>query len=243
MSSTSASNLRAQAAALQELARHETRKSRTELAHTIVGLLDHSGSEVGRRERELAYDILHKLVLGTEIAVRREIALILSEQADAPHALIAMLANDQIDVAFPVIVKSPALTEDDLLELARVHTVRHQRAVASRPNIGENICDALISTEDRSVVVTLLHNKSARIPAKSMEHLVEQSREIEAYRAPLLDRDDLDPALGLRMFFWVSTVLRDHIIQKFSVEPALVENLIGQVIANEMRRIAEEKRS
>ncbi len=233
---------RVEAAALQALAREGTRQSRAELARSVTQLFEKPELALVARERAIAYDILHALILDTEVAVRRDIAAVLAQQSDAPHAMIQALADDEIDVAFPVLVKSGVLDDADLLGVIRTHGVDHWLAIAERPAISPQVSARLAETNSERTIVTLLRNKTAAISAKTLEHLVERSRDVASYRQPILDRDDLGPDLALRMFFWVSTVLRDHIVEKFHLDPETVENLIGQVVANEMRRVAEDKR-
>ena len=233
---------RAEAEALQALAREGTRQSRAELARSVVHLFDKPDLSMITRERTIAYDILHTLILDVEVAIRRDISIVLARQSDAPHALIQALAHDEIDVAFPVLVQSGVLDDADLVGVIRTHGLDHWQAIAARPNIGIQVSARLAETNSEQTILALLHNKSAAISEKTMEHLVDRSREVAAYRQPILDRDDLGPALAMRMFFWVSTVLRDHIVEKFGLDAEIVENMIGQVVADEIRRVAEDKR-
>ena len=227
----------AEAAILQALARDGTRKSRTELARSIVGVFGRLESDLGQRESAIAYDILHKIVLDIEIEARRDIATILAVQHDAPRALIRMLANDEVGVAFPVLAKSGVLNDTDLLDVIQSRTAGHWLAIASRTPLSELVSDALVGTDSEEAIVVLLRNKSAEISMKTMGHLVDRSRDVVSYHEPILVRDDLDPDLALRMFFWVSTVLRDHIVEKFRLDRKIVDDLVGQVIMNEVRRV------
>ena len=233
---------RTEAQALQALAREGTQRSRAELALSVAHLFEKPEMTMVARERAIAYDILQTLILDIEVAIRRDISNILAQQSDAPHALIQALAHDEIGVAFPILVKSGVLDDPDLIGVIRTHGVDHWLAVAQRPAIGLQVSARLVETNSEKTILALLRNKSAAISAKTMEHLVERSREVASYRQPILDRDDLDSALAVRMFFWVSTVLRDHIVEKFKLDEKIVENLVGQVVANEMRRVAEDKR-
>ena len=232
-------NKQAEAAALQALAREGTRKSRSELARGVVGMFARPELFLGTGERALAYDILHKLIVDIEIAVRRDIAAVLAAQHDAPRDLIRALANDDIDVAFPVLAKSGVLDDPDLIQVIRDRTIEHRLAIVGRPSLSGQVSAALAKTDDEEVVVALLRNKSAEIFPDTLKDLVERSRKVVAYREPILDRDDLDSALALRMFFWVSTVLRDRIIEKFNLDRRITDDLIGQVVMNEVKKVAE----
>ena len=243
MSSLFAIDIKAEGDALKALAQDTGRKSRSELARGILRMFGRPELFLGVRERAIAYDILQKLIAEIEIAVRRDIAAAVIAQRDVPRALARTLAHDEIDVAFAVLAQSPALTDEDMVEVIRARTIEHQLAIVDRPALSERVSDALVATDSEEVVVALLRNKSAEISPKSMAHLVDRSREIAAYRLPILDRDDLDSTLAMRMFFWVSTVLRDRIVEKFSLDAQVVDEMIAQLVRNEIRQVAQEKRS
>ncbi len=233
----------AEAAALQTLARERTPKSRSALARRAVGMFARPELFLGTGERALIYDILHKLILDIEISVRRDVSAILAAQRDVPRELILTLANDDIDVAFPVLAKSGVLDDADLIQIVRERTVDHRLAIVGRPSLSGQVSAALVKTGDEVVIVTLLRNKSADIFPDTMKDLVERSRMIASYREPILDRDDLGPALAVRMFLWVSTVLRDRIVEKFGLDRGVTDDLIGQVVMSEIKKVAEEKHS
>ena len=68
----------------------------------------------------------------------------MAEDTTAPHDLILLLVDDTIEVARPLILNSPLLTESDVLRLIVESGVGHQEAVAGRPNIGVPVTDALV---------------------------------------------------------------------------------------------------
>ena len=69
------------------------------------------------RKRTLMLEILRHVIHDVEMQVRRKLALQLANKSDPPHDLILMLANDVIEVAFPILEGSPILTDEDLLAI------------------------------------------------------------------------------------------------------------------------------
>ena len=59
-----------------------------------------------------------------------------------------------------------------------------------------------------------------------MEYLVEQSRRVDSFHEPILNRGDLDPSLTQRMFMWVSAALRQYILDTYEMEPDRVDDLL-----------------
>ena len=72
---------------------------------------------LSERERALMGDILRKLIGDVEKAVRRELAERLAERGDAPRSLVIALANDEFEVAHPLLLKSTVLYDVDLIEI------------------------------------------------------------------------------------------------------------------------------
>jgi uncharacterized protein (DUF2336 family) len=70
---------------------------------------------------------------------RRIIAAELAKRTDAPRALMRFLAFDEIVIATPVILESPVLTEDDLLEIARLGSPVHVDRLRQRENLSEKV--------------------------------------------------------------------------------------------------------
>ena len=162
----------------------------------------------GERETALMSDILHRLIRDVEMPVRRALAERLAAQEGAPADLVITLANDEIEVARPILMKSRVLADDDLIAVIRRRTIRHQLAIAVREQLREGVSEALVATGDDSVINTLLENDNAEISLKTFDYLVSQSRSRDGLCEPLLRREDLALDLAKKMYWWVSAALR-----------------------------------
>ncbi len=137
-----------------------------------------------------------------------------------------MLANDDVEVAYPILAYNKVLQDADLIEVIRHRTLEHQLAIAIREDVSEAVSDALVQTGKERVVRTLLENHNAAISSSTMEYLVEQSRRIDSFHEPILNRGDLDPSLTQRMFMWVSAALRQYILDTYEMDPDLVDDML-----------------
>ena len=219
---------------LQELARQSTTASRSALAQSIVILFDRPDGELSPEARKVAYDILHAVVRDIEMAARQEIARRLAERADAPHDLIRFLANDSIEIAFPVLSKSGVLDDADLIEIIRSRTHEHAMAITARPALSPSVTDALIATGAEDVIVETLKNTGSEVTPGTMVRLVEKSRESKTIREPILMRPEMNPELALRMFLWVTANLREHILRNYKFDRVAVNQLCDQIVAEEI---------
>ena len=84
-------------------------------------------------------DILHRLVHDFEKSVRTIIAKNLVDWSDIPQDLATFLANDDIDVAYPILSKSGVLKDENLIEIME-GTVQ-----IARLNLNEKQLDSIVS--------------------------------------------------------------------------------------------------
>lgn len=204
---------------LAQLAANPQGTSREEIYLAVASLYRIQGSGLNERERALMHEILRRLTKDVEMAIRIALAERLAEDTTAPHELILLLADDNIEVARPLLLRSPLLSDEDMLRLIAECSVHHQETVASRPNIGEVITEALSRSDSESVLVALVRNATARISAIAYHTLVEKSRNIASLQEPLTQRADLPPQLATRMCEWVSDALKTYIKQNYSIAP------------------------
>jgi uncharacterized protein (DUF2336 family) len=195
----------------------KNRASREEIYLAVASLYRIQGPELNNRERDLTREILRRLTRDVEMAVRIALAERLADDITAPPDLILLLVDDAIEVARPLILRSPLLTERDMLGLVAKAGLGHQEAVAERPHIGVPITDALVQCQAASVLVTLARNATAKISETAYQVLVERSRAVTGLQEPLLKRADLPLELAHRMSVWVSDALKSYIQANYKI--------------------------
>jgi uncharacterized protein (DUF2336 family) len=215
---------------LLRLAREKTSAGRAALISSLTDLFGGSHDTLGEHERALMGEILRHLVHEVEMSVRQTLAESLADRTDVSSELIATLANDAIEVAHPILLRSPLLRDSELIEIVRHRTLEHRLSVAMRDRIGEELAAALVEAGEEEVVTTLLGNAGARFSDETYARLVEDSRTVPAYREPLVHRDDLNPTLAKRMYWWVSAALRRHILEHYRIDPATLDDSIEAAV-------------
>ena len=211
---------------LVDLARDKSKQSRSILVAAINDLYSDEEQLLSDRDRAIMLDIIRRLIHEVETSVRRSLAEHLATRADAPADLIATLANDEIEVAHPILVKGDVLKDPELIEIVQHRTMEHQVAIAVRASISERLSDALVETDNEKVVTTLLSNQGAAISDGTMNHLVEKSTEVPGYQGPLVHRSDLSPELVKKLYWGVSAALRQYIVENFELDPTDVDETI-----------------
>ncbi|HUN53409.1 MAG TPA: DUF2336 domain-containing protein [Candidatus Sulfotelmatobacter sp.] len=216
---------------LMALARDRAANSRRRLLENMTDLFLSTDARLSERERALMEEIIVKLVHEMEMQVRSELAERLAAADAAPHELIVLLANDAIEIARPVLQRSRLLQDTDLVEIVRQRTQEHRLAVAARDGLSETVSQALIDFGDDQVVETLIANRDAIISRQAIEYLVEESRRVDRFQQPLLQRPDLPADLANRMFWWVSAGLREAILTSHPIDEMLLDELLEESAA------------
>lgn len=215
---------------LISLARDKSVEGRTRLVQIVGDLFFDTDTVLQDAERGIMADILRQLIHDVEMRVRQALAQRLANEQDAPRDLISVLANDQIEVAHPILTQSTVLQDIELIEIIQHRTLGHQLAIAMRESVSEAVSEALIETGNVDVIKTLLENDSAEISGKTMEYLVEQSEKIDDLQTPLIKRVDLGPDLAKRMYWWVSAALRKHIVEHYRIDEADLDDKLQDAI-------------
>ena len=212
------------------LARDKSVEGRTRLVQIVGDLFFDTDTVLRDAERNIMTDILRQLIHDVEMKVRQQLAMRMADENDAPRELVSALANDQIEVAHPILTQSTILQDMELIEIVQHRTYGHQLAIVMRETVSETVSEALIGTGNVDVIKTLLENENADISGKAMEYLVEQSEKIDDLQVPLINRNDLGPDLAKRMYWWVSAALRKHIVKHYSIDEVGLDDKIQDTI-------------
>ena len=213
-------------ARLSNLAANPDSTPRGDIYIAIATLYKSEAMRLSERERSLMREILQRLAGDVEMAIRIALAERLADDDSTPADLILLLADDRIEVARPIILRSRKLSDAALLSLIDHVSEEHQAACAARPRIGEPVCEALARCNAEPVLIALARNVTAKIAPYTLETLVEKSRHIAALQDPLAQRDDLPASLAAKMCDWVSDALKSQIRSRF---PSDVPDLEAQI--------------
>lgn len=219
---------------LLSLARDKSVEGRTALVKALGDLFYDSHSELSGEERDLMGDILERLIGDVEAVVRKALAETLSGLPDAPPQVISALANDALEIAYPILIESAVLQDMELVEIIRHRTHEHQLAIAMRETVSETVSDALVDTDNNDVIRTLVENRGAQISGETLEKIVDRSEAQLDLQDPLLRRNELSPTLAKRMYWWVSAALRKSIIERFDIDSVELDKSIERAVKDLM---------
>lgn len=175
-------------------------------------------------------DIFLALARDAETRIRQTLAEQLADAAWAPRAMIDLLMMDEIDIARPVIARSPLMRDEDLLRILVDATLDHQVEVARRPHISERVADAVIDAALPAPMAALAANTTAAVSEAGLHRLVEHARRVAALRAPLSRHRALNQELAVTLYAMVGDALRTELQARFvDMGPALPEAIAAAI--------------
>jgi uncharacterized protein (DUF2336 family) len=202
--------------------------SREEIYLAVASLYRIQGAGLNERERDLMREILRRLTRDVEMAIRIALAQRLAEDATVPHDLILLLVDDSIEVARPLIMHSPLLTETDAIRMIAQASMAHREVLAGRPGIGIPVTDALVACDHEPVLLALVRNATAKISDFGYRALVEKSRAFQGLQEPLIRRPDMPSELANNMCNWVSDALKVYIQHNYQMAPHRVDIALSE---------------
>ena len=190
-------------------------------------------------EQVAQYDeVLCQLAELVEAEARAHVAKLLAPLDRAPGNVVVKLANDEIEVAQPLLEFSNVLNDDDLIEIIAKQSEAHRVAIAGRQQVAERVGDAIVEHGEGDSVVRLVRNTNAELGEQALERLAGRAAQDAALAADLRGRTDIDwKALSSRIDA-VGDKVRETIEQ---IDPRVDPVTVGKVQAvvyNRMRNRA-----
>jgi len=161
---------------LDEIVRRGDPKRLAEAASRIAELFLQDSAKLQPSHVALFDELLIDLVPFTATIARAELAERLSLIANAPRALVGLLAREnEILVAAPILRRSPVIDEQALLEIARLKGQGHLLAMSERPKLSPDLTDVIVSRGDRDVVRRAAGNAGAEFSEDGYSELIKRA--------------------------------------------------------------------
>lgn len=113
-------------------------------------------------------DLAFPLIERATTRGKRQAAHALAQTEDAPRRLVLSLANEPVEISAPILLRSPILRPQDLLEIISKNGMDHARAVARRQSDDPLLKDVLRSFDDPAInrLLALQENLAGLEPEK-----------------------------------------------------------------------------
>ena len=121
-------------------------------------------------------NVMERVAYELETEARVELSERISAIDKAPHRLVCRLASDEIAVAKSVLERSQALTDIDLVQIAKTKDQSHLHAIATRPNLSAPVTDAIVERGEARVLLEVVNNKGAEFTNAGINVLARKDR-------------------------------------------------------------------
>jgi len=200
---------------LYELAKDKSPQARADLGKAVAAILE---KNVTVRECELVADVLIELLHQAEEDLRHALSEQLSLMENVPLRLILQLANDEIQIATPVLKRSDVLVDIDLIYIIKSKSAEYWRIIAQRSDLGDQAIDALSDTGDVETALNLAENLNITLTEHAMVVLSDMAQKESRLSMPLLRRDEISCDIASKLYQFVGKEVKRFILENYDVK-------------------------
>ena len=183
-------------------------------------------------------EVLCRLAELVEVEARVHVAKLLAPLERAPGTVVVKLANDDIEVAKPLLEFSNVLSDDDLIEIIGHQSEEHRIAIAGRTNVPERVGEAIVAHGSTPSVVRLVRNSNAEFDKATLQRLLQRAMQDAEIAADLRGRHDIDwRSLRTEIDSASTKVLENLATPTHSLDP-VAAGKVNAVVYNRMRNRA-----
>jgi uncharacterized protein (DUF2336 family) len=214
---------------------------RCRIAEKIARIAPQMSATERDRAGDIVTGILESLARDEAAKIRRVLANELKGARGVSPSVIEQLARDHDEaVCAPVLRTSPLLSDAFLVEFIESGPVQAAlSAISERPALGADVADAIVATDERDAITTLLSNDSAQIREETLDRLVDDAADVDEWHVPLVAR----PALSARAVTSLSRFVTESLLEKLmarkDLDPAVVET-IGEGVRRRLGKDAAD---
>jgi uncharacterized protein (DUF2336 family) len=181
---------------------------------------------LSQTERDVAAKVLEVFAGDVAREVREAIAQQVKNCLFLPRSIARRLAEDVDTVAIPVLRYTTVLTDEDLISIVRGGSEAKQIAIAERDGVSEAVSAALIDTDRKTVVSTVLANASAAVAAADLGRAMDRHGGDAGIQAVLARRPKLPVAVMERLISAASEDLRATLLARNDVPAEIAAKIV-----------------
>lgn len=227
---------------LLELAKERSSDRRRTLLREVTDMFFDELPERDTSVSQQFDDVLSALAEQTANGARAELAERFADAPQAPSGVLLKLARDAIEIAAPILARSSALSDDDLISIAEQGAQPQLAAISRRDRVSERLSDTIVRHGDDDTLAVLIGNDGAALSRQSFETVTERAERSPVLQAPIVTRKDTPADLLGDLMLTVGNHLREHILERFDgMDPALVEQALAASHSRLSERMSQGK--
>jgi uncharacterized protein (DUF2336 family) len=187
---------------------------------------DFDAGRFGEKEQDLVRQILHRLAIDAEMAVREAVAWQIYNSPLLNEELAKRLAHDVAEVAFPILRHASTLSDDFLVGVVQQRDAKKHMAIAARDEVSAAVSDAIVDTANVSAIERLMRNPGATVAEPTLQKTLDRFGAIEAISESMAGRDDLPVTVIEKLIHYVSEEIRDELAGRYELPDGLLGGLV-----------------
>ena len=189
-------------------------------------IADFESGRFSDKEQDLVRQILQRLAIDAEMAVREAVAWQIYNSPLLNADLAKRLAQDVAEVAFPVLRHATVLPEDFLVEVVQQRDSKKQVAIAARDEVSARLSDAIVDTANITAIERLVRNPGAILAEPTLHRTLDRFGAIETISESMAGRDDLPITVIEKLIHYVSEEIRDELAARHDLPAGLLGGLV-----------------
>ena len=202
---------------LADVARDKSPAGRGRLFSILGQLFLKRGIVMSQKERLMLGEILRLLRDKCPAEARMAMAYEIAGSAQAVPELLMVLAEDEIEIASPILFGAGGLGNSDLVHLIESPGGAHAAVIATRKSLDEAPVEALMNLSDPDIARALLKNPGARFSISALSLAVETAEKEADLQQPLAERPELLEAMAEEMVAWARPEVADALTARFQL--------------------------
>jgi uncharacterized protein (DUF2336 family) len=220
---------------LESSLRHGSGAQRAEILQRVTQLFLHNANAFGEEHVEVFDEVIGRLVEHIEQQALVRLSSQLAPVVNAPRNIVHRLASsDDIDVSQPILVQSPLLSDDFLIEIAQSKSQDHLAAIAGRTHVAERVTDVLVERGNSAVTLKVTGNAGARFSRKAFIQVANRAHENGALAEKMVHRPDIPPDVFRHLLERATEVVRQRLLKHAAPEMRTRINQTLSAIASQV---------
>lgn len=208
---------------IRSLIKGPSEDERAHAAHKICRCIEEG--ELSAEERIHAEGIIAIMAQDAAVLVRRALAVALKNSPKLPREIAMKLSRDVDSISLPVIMNSPSLTDEDLVQIVRACPPNKQVAVASRETLSTTVTGAISSYAVSEAVERALANDNALFNEDGLETALTRFEGLSAITTAMVYREQLPVSVTEKLVSMVTGELFDHLVNNHELPPQIAIDL------------------
>jgi uncharacterized protein (DUF2336 family) len=214
---------------------------RGQMLRQVTQLLILSATRLDEPQIGLFDDVLIRLIAHVEAKMLAPLSTTLSELTPAPKKAIRRLAcHEDTAVAGPILLKSGALSECDIIEIAGHAGQQQLLAISGRKPLSEASTDVILKRGDTTVCRMLAKNAGARFSDQGYSKLVATAERDDDIADALVVRPDMPVNMLHELVAGATKAVRERLLKIASPEMrATIQTAIESMATQARARVPE----